>query len=234
MVVERSINIVVANNMKIDNKIIEEIKKTAEGYFVDASSCHDWTHVERVYNLAVKIAKKEGANIGIIKIAAYLHDIGRKEEMDKKGKVCHAEIGFELAEEILSKYNLGEEVVKNIRHCILTHRYRNNHKPETIEAKVLFDADKLDSIGAVGVARDFLFAGFYGGLLYVGNEKEVAENAADYAYTKKDTALLEYYYKLRKVKASILTKTGKEIAKERHEYMAGFFKRFDLEVKGKL
>jgi uncharacterized protein len=220
--------------MKIDNKIIEEIKKTAEGYFVDASSCHDWTHVERVHNLAVKIAKKEKADIGIVKIAAYLHDIGRKEEMDKKGKVCHAEIGSELVEGILAKYNLGKEIVENIKHCILTHRYRNNYKPETIEAKVLFDADKLDSIGAVGVARDFLFAGFYGGLLYVGNEKEVAENAEDYAYTKKDTALLEYYYKLRKVKANILTKAGKEIAKERHEYMADFFKRFDLEVKGKL
>ena len=219
---------------KIDNKTIEEIKKIAEGYFIDASSCHDWTHVERVHNLAVKIAKEEGANIGIVKIATYLHDIGRKEEMDKKGKVCHAEIGFELAEGILSKYNLDEEIVKNIRHCILTHRYRNNHKPETIEAKVLFDADKLDSIGAMGVARDFLFAGFYGGLLYVGNEKKVAENAKDYAYTKKDTALLEYYYKLRKVRASIITKAGKVIAKERHEYMADFFKRFDLEVKGKL
>jgi uncharacterized protein len=222
------------SNMKINNKIIEEVKNIAKKYFIDASSCHDWTHVERVYGLAVKIAQKEGANLNIVKLAAYLHDIGRKEEMEKKGNVCHAEIGSELAEEILSKYNLDEEVVKNIKHCILSHRYRNNHKPETIEAKVLFDADKLDSIGAVGVARDFLFAGYYGGLLYVGNEKQVAENAKDYAYTKKDTALLEYYYKLRKVKSGMMTKTGKEIAKERHEYMANFFKRFDLEVKGKL
>jgi uncharacterized protein len=234
VVVERSINIVVENRMKINNKIIEEIEKIAKTYFVDASSCHDWTHVERVHNLAVKIGKKEGANMNIVKVSAYLHDIGRKEEMCEKGKICHAEVGSKLAEEILIKFNLDEDVVKNIKHCILTHRYRNNHKPETIEAKVLFDADKLDSIGAVGVARDFLFAGSHRGLLYVGNEKQVAKNAKDYAYTKKDTALLEYYYKLRKVKASILTKAGKEIAKERHEYMADFFKRFDLEVKGKL
>lgn len=220
--------------MKINNKIIEEIEKTAKTYFVNASSCHDWTHVERVHNLAVRIAKKEGADMGIVRIATYLHDIGRKEETDKRGKICHAEIGFELSEKILSKYNLDKEIVENIRHCILTHRYRNNHKPETIEAKVLFDADKLDSIGAVGVARDFFFAGYHGGLLYVGNEKKLAKTAKDYAYTEKDTALLEYYYKLRKVKASILTKAGKEIARERHDYIIEFFKRFELEIKGKL
>lgn len=220
--------------MKINNKIIEEIEKTAKTYFVNASSCHDWTHVERVHNLAIRIAKKERADMGIVRIATYLHDIGRKEETDKKGKICHAEIGFELSEKILSKYNLDKEIIENIRHCILTHRYRNNHKPETIEAKVLFDADKLDSIGAVGVARDFFFAGYHGGLLYVGNEKQLAETAKDYAYTEKDTALLEYYYKLRKVKASILTKAGKEIAKERHDYIIEFFKRFELEIKGKL
>jgi uncharacterized protein len=220
--------------MKINNKIIEEVKKIAQGYFVDASSCHDWTHVERVHNLAIRIAEKEGADIGIVKLSAYLHDIGRKEEMDNKGKICHAERGAELAEKILSKYNLDKDIIKNIKHCILAHRYRNDHKPETIEAKVLFDADKLDSIGAVGVARDFLFAGQHKGLLYFGNEKHVAKDAKDYAYTKKDTALLEYYYKLRKVKSGILTRAGKEIAKERHEYMANFFKRFNLEIKGKL
>ncbi len=220
--------------MKINDKIIEEIKNIAQGYFIGASGCHDWNHVDRVYNLAIKIGKKEGANMDIIKIATYLHDIGRKEEMKCKGNFCHAERGSELAEEILQKFNLDKDIIKSVKHCILTHRYRNNHKPETIEAKVLFDADKLDSIGAVGIARDFLFAGNHGGLLYVGNEKQVAEKADDYAYTNKDTALLEYYYKLRKVKAGMLTKAGKEIAKERHEYMADFFKRFELEVKGKL
>ncbi|MCK9445415.1 HD domain-containing protein [bacterium] len=220
--------------MKVDNKIIEEIEKIAKSYFVGASSCHDWTHIERVYNLAVRIAKKEGANSDIVKIAAYLHDIGRKEEMESKGSFCHAKRGSELAGEILSKYNLDKAVVENIKHCILAHRSSDEYKPQTIEAKVLFDADKLDSIGAVGTARDFLFAGFLGSCLYTGNEKETMKNPKKYSYTKEDTAVLEYYYKLSKVKSEIITKTGKEIAKERHEYMADFFKRFELEVKGKL
>ncbi len=221
--------------MKISSKIIKEVKEKAKSFFVNASGCHDWDHVERVYNLSLKIAEKEGADMNILKLAAYLHDIGRKEEMDGGGKVCHAENGVVLAESILFPYNLDEDIVENIKHCILSHRYRNGYKPKTIEAKILFDADKLDSIGAVGVARDFLFAGYLGAThLYTGNEKKLVKKAKDYAYTKEDSALLEYYYKLKNVRSKILTKTGKEIAKERDKYMADFFRRFDLEVKGLL
>ncbi|MFA5013855.1 MAG: HD domain-containing protein [Candidatus Paceibacterota bacterium] len=221
--------------MKINVKIIKEIETEAKKYFVNCSGCHDWTHVERVYKLAVRIAKKEKADMNIIKMAVYLHDIGRKEEMDSKGKICHAEKGVELAQEILAKYNLDKAVIENIKHCILSHRNKNNHDPKSIEAKVLFDADKLDSIGAVGVARDFLFAGYAGcAHLYTGNEKKLLKNARNYAYTEEDSALLEYYYSIKKIKSKILTKTGKEIAEERHKFMADFFKRFELEIKGVL
>jgi len=221
--------------MKINNKIIEEVKEKAKEFFVSASGCHDWSHVERVYNLALRIAKKEKSDINVIKLAAYLHDVGRREEMQSKGKICHAEKGVELAEKILEKYNLDKDIIENIKHCILTHRFRNDHKPTTIEAKILFDADKLDSIGAVGVGRDFLFAGSSGSnCLYTGNEKKLLKNARDFSFTKEDSAFLEYYFKLKKVKSKILTKTGKKIAEERHNYMVDFFKRFELEVKGLL
>ena len=194
--------------MKINNKIIEEVKEEAQNYFVGASGCHDWSHVERVYNLALKIAKKEKADLNVVKLSAYLHDVGREEEMDSKGKVDHAEKGVLLAEKILEKYNLDEQIKENILHCILSHRYRNDHKPLTIEAKILFDADKLDSIGAIGIGRDFLFAGSAGSCsLYTGHEKKLLKNAREYSFTKEDSALLEYYFKLRKIKSIILTKT---------------------------
>lgn len=218
--------------MKINNKIIKEVKNKTRKFFIGASGCHDWSHVERVYNLAIKIAKKEKANLGIIKLAVYLHDIGRKEEMDSKGKVCHAEKSVELAEKILLSCNLDKKIIENIKQCILSHRYRNDHQPKTIEAKVLFDADKLDSIGAIGIARDFLFAGYLGNCLYTGNEKKLAKNARSYSYTNEDSALLEYYFKLKKIKEKMLTKTGKKIAEERHNYMADFFRRFEKEIKG--
>jgi uncharacterized protein len=219
--------------MKINSKIIEEVKEKSRQFFVGASGCHDWSHVERVYNLALKIAGKEKADIGVIKLASYLHDIGRKEEMQSRGKIDHAEKGVELAEKILEEYNLDENVKENILHCVLSHRYRNSHVPKTIEAKILFDADKIDSIGAIGIGRDFLFAGSSGSnCLYTGNEKKLAKNAREYSYTKEDSALLEYYFKLVRVKSKILTKTGKEIAKGRHEFMVNFFKKFEAEIKG--
>lgn len=162
---------------KLNNKeIIGRIREDAKGFFVGASGCHDWTHVDRVKNLAMHIGKKEKANLFVLEIAAYLHDIGRREEMKEKGLFCHAEHGAKLSQRILKKYNPEKEIVDNIIHCIESHRYRNSNIPETIEAKVLFDADKLDSIGAIGIARDFLFAGSAGSkTLYTGNEKKAGE-----------------------------------------------------------
>lgn len=216
-------------------EILDNIKQEAKKYFIGASGCHDWSHVERVYNLATKIAKQENADLFIIQAAAYLHDIGRKEEMNGKGKICHAQRGAELAEIILLKYQLDQTIINNILHCIKSHRFRNNNKPETIEAKVLFDADKLDSIGAVGVARDFLFAGHSGSnCLYTGNEKKLAKNAQDYSYGEEDSALLEYYFKLIKVKDKVVTATGKKIAQVRHNYMVDFFNRFEKEIEGEI
>jgi len=213
--------------------IIEKIREEAKKYFIGASGCHDWTHVERVRNLAMHIGKEEGADLFVLEIAAFLHDIGRKEEMKAKGAFCHAEQGAKEAEEILSKYKINDSFVKNILHCIITHRYRNNNKPETIEAKCLFDADKLDSIGAIGVARDFLFAGHSASnILYTGNEKELASSDQDYSFTKEDTAILEWEVKLKYIKDKMITETGKKIAKSRHNYMENFFNEFWLEVDG--
>ena len=214
-------------------EIIKKVKVEAKNYFEDASGCHDWTHVERVRNLGMRIGKEEGADLLVLELAAYLHDIGRKEEMKAKGAFCHAEFGAKEAENILIKYNLKKEQLENISHCIITHRYRNSHKPETIEAKCLFDADKLDSIGAIGVARDFLFAGHSASnILYTGNEKKLAKLGKDYSFTKEDTAILEWEVKLKYIKNKMITKTGKKIAKSRHEYMDSFFKEFWLEVTG--
>lgn len=214
-------------------EIIKKIEIEAKKFFVGASGCHDWTHVDRVRNLALHIGKKEKANLFILEIAALLHDIGRKGEMKSKGYFCHAVYGGEVARKILPKYGLSKDEIENIIHSIQTHRYRNEHIPNTIEAKVLFDADKLDSIGAIGVARDFLFAGNAGSNnLYTGNEKKLASTKKDHSYTKEDSALLEYYIKLRFIYKKMLTNEGKKIAKERQKFMNDFFSRFNREIKG--
>ncbi|MHB8903870.1 MAG: HD domain-containing protein [Patescibacteria group bacterium] len=218
--------------MKINKKIISQVEIEAKKFFVGASGCHDWTHVQRVLNLALHIGKKEKADLNILSLACLLHDVGRKEEMKSKGKFCHAEKGAEIAAKILQKRKIDQDIIDNITHCIVSHRYRNQHIPKTIEAKVLFDSDKIDSIGAVGIGRVFLFAGYFKMALYTGNEKKIAKQKKDMIYTVEDTALLEYEFKLKNIKNKILTKTGKKIAKERSDFMDLYFKRFREEVKG--
>lgn len=219
----------------LSKTIIKEIETQAKEYFKHATGCHDWTHVERVRNMALKIGRKEGADLNILEVAVLLHDIGRKEEIKKSGAFCHAEKSAKLAIEILKKYNLPKETEKNILNCIIAHRFRNEHRPETIESKVLYDADKLDSIGAVGVGRSFLFAGGPGSqCLYTGNESELVKTGKDHAFTREDSAILEYEFKLKKVKDKMFTKEGKKIAQERHKFMQEFFERFWHEVDGKM
>jgi uncharacterized protein len=212
-------------------RITVEIEDIAKKYFINSDGCHDWSHVERVRSMALRIGKEEKANLDILEIAALLHDICRKED---DGVFCHAEEGEKEAAKILKNYDMvSKEDKENILHCILTHRFRKNNIPETIEAKVLFDADKLDSIGAIGLSRAFLFAGSAGAnRLYTGNEKELATIGKDMSFTKEDTAILEYEFKLKKIKDKMMTKTGKKIAEGRHLHMEGFINRFWEEVKG--
>jgi len=220
--------------MVITNEVIKKIEKEAKRYFKGASGCHDWTHVERVKNLALHIGKAEKADLKLLEVAILLHDIGRRDEMKTKGAFCHAIQSGKIARKILPKYGFKQKKIDEIVHCIEAHRYRNDIVPSTIEARVLFDADKLDSIGAVGIGRAFLFAGGPGSnIMYNGKEKELAKTNKNFTYKKDDSAVLEYEIKLKYVKNKMLTKEGKMIAKERHLFMEKFFKEFWLEVEGK-
>lgn len=210
--------------------IFEQIKKRTKSYFQGAKGSHDWSHVERVYNLCMRIGKKENADLEILKLSAILHDIGRKYQDETNGKIDHSVKGVELAQAILKQYNLEEDKIRKILHCIETNRFRGNKKPKSKEAKVLFDADKLDAIGAVGIGRAILFSGEIGAKLHNKNVdiKKTKE------YSKEDTAYREFLVKLSKIKNRIFTKEGKKIAKERHEFMVKFFNRLNKEVDGKL
>ncbi len=208
---------------------LEQIKSLAHKMFENAKGSHDWDHTLRVYGLCERIGKAEGADMEVVKISAYLHDIGRSIQDQSEGQVCHAEEGAKLACRIIEKLPLSNIQKDNIIHCVRSHRFRGNHEPRTTEAKVLFDADKLDSIGAVGVARAFLFAGEVGAKLH--NPEVNLENTLP--YSKDDTGYREFKLKLSRVKDRILTAEGKKLAKDRHEFMESFFKRFLEEYEGK-
>lgn len=209
--------------------IAEFIKEKAEKLFEGARGSHDWEHTLRVSCLCEQIGPAEKADMDVLRVAAYLHDIGRAGQDLSLGSVCHAEKGAEMARPIVEKLPLSEEQKANIIHCIRAHRFRGKCRPESAEAKVLFDADKLDAIGAVGVARAFLFAGEVGARLHNPGMK-IEETMP---YSREDTGFREYKVKLCKIKDRILTEEGKKIADERHAFMEGFFNRFLEEYEGK-
>jgi uncharacterized protein len=167
--------------------------------------------------------------MAVLEAAAYLHDIGRADQDTANGSVCHAIKGAEKARVILSALPMGEARKQNIIHCVRAHRFRDGHAPATKEAKVLFDADKLDAIGAVGVARAYLFAGELGARLHNPNARPESVQA----YSKDDTGHREFVVKLSKIKTRMLTDEGRRIAEERHAFMTAFFERFLDEYDGK-
>lgn len=207
--------------------LAKKVKKILDG----SPGCHDWQHTERVLRNAKIIAVKEKkVDRLVVELAALLHDICRPEEFKSKGKVCHANLGAEKAVEMLKDTGFTDEkIIKDVSECVRRHRYRANTSPRTLEEKIVFDADKLDSLGAIGIGRAFHFAGWIGAGIH--NLKESALQSE--SYSAEDTAYREYLVKLRDIHKRMLTKTGRKIAVQRHKFMEKYFKRLNKEVFGK-
>ncbi len=210
--------------------MIEDIRKTSRAFLENARGSHDWDHTQRVCGLCERIGPAEKADMDVLRVAAALHDIGRGFQDEANGAVCHAEKGADLARPIVMKMPLSDRRKENALHCIRSHRFRGSNIPETAEARVLFDADKLDAIGAVGVARAYLFAGEIGARLHNPN----IDVANTRPYSIEDTGYREFALKLRRIKDRMLTDTGRKIARDRHEFMEAFFQRFLEEYAGKM
>ncbi len=206
------------------------VRGKAEAFFRGARGSHDWDHTERVLRLCLRIGKREKADLDVLRLAALLHDIGREAEDRTYGRVCHGRAGAALAGKLLRERGLDPGLVRAVVHCIRTHRFRKRAVPKTLEAKVLFDADKLDSIGAVGIGRAFLFAGEVGARLH---DKDIVVRRTK-PYTRDDTAYREFLVKLGRVRERIFTREGKRIAAERHRFMVEFFDRLNRETDGAL
>jgi len=217
-------------------KIKEIVKKEL------SSSHHDIEHIERVYNLCLHLSKYESnVDLEILKPAALLHDIARfKEFQDKTGKIEHATLGAEMAEEALKTLGYSREKIEQIKHCIIVHRYRRNRKPRTIEAKILFDADKLDALGTVGVARAFMMVGHYNQKIYsnIPIEKYLKDNVfggkaeGGLKDVSKHTPNIEYELKLEHIAERLYTPKAKAMSKERLRFMENFFERLKMEIYG--
>ena len=177
-------------------------------------SAHDAEHVRRVLFLALEIAEAEpAADRDVLIAACLLHDIGREEQF-RDPSLCHAQVGAEKAYRFLLDHDFSENFAAHVRDCVRTHRFRSGDPPSTIEAKILYDADKLDVTGAVGMARTFFHASKIGEPLYrLLPDGSVSDGSQE--EPEPHSVLREYKIKLEGIYDHFLTVRGGEMARQR-------------------
>ena len=211
--------------------IIEATKAFVKSELLDAEGGHDWFHIERVYKNTLLIARNEPVDITVVSLAALLHDIA-----DPKFHNGDETIGPRVASAFLLKHNVDSEIIEHVTQIIENMSFKNsfdlNASFTSKEMEVVQDADRLDAIGAIGIARRFNYGGFKDRALY---NPEIPPNLnmtkAEYKAAKAPT-INHFYEKLLLLKDKMNTKTGRRIASDRHKYMEGFLKQFYAEWEG--
>ena len=215
------------DNQTIINKTIDFVKET----LADAEGGHDWWHIYRVWKNAQHISKEEGSvDILVVELGALLHDIA-----DSKFHDGDEEIGPKTARDFLNSLELSEDVVSHVENIVRHVSYSKSIEGKTWtspELSVVQDADKLDALGAIGIARVFNYGGHKGRPLYDPNVQPIQINTKeDYKQTGQ-TSINHFPEKLLLLKDKMNTKTGREIAQGRHEFMEQYLKQFHAEWEG--
>ncbi|WP_028401035.1 HD domain-containing protein [Ectobacillus panaciterrae] len=194
----------------------------------DASG-HDWYHIERVHKLAIAISEKEGGDRFIIEMAALLHDVADEKLNESE------EAGLKRVQDWLIKLAVKEDDVRHILHIIMNMSFKGGHggNVETLEGKIVQDADRLDAIGAIGIARTFAYGGAKGRLMYDPNIPPRESMTKEQYRRANDPSLNHFYEKLLKLKDLMNTETAKHMAGERHAYMEEFIQQFMKEWNAK-
>ena len=191
-------------------------------------SAHDTQHVYRVLHYAMDIAAHEqGIDLAVLRAACLLHDIGRAEQYANP-KIDHAACGAEKACVWLEANGYSADFARAVSECILAHRFRSDSLPQSLEAKILFDADKLDACGAMGMARTLLYNGIVGLPLYMLDENgAVLDGYSD----TQNTFFREYKFKLEKLYDRFYTRRGEELAQSRRAAAQAFYEALLREAR---
>ena len=213
------------------NRLIEEATAFVRGELENEASGHDWWHIARVTNMAKHIAEQEGADVFICEMAALLHDIA-DEKLNKGGE----EVGLRRVKDCLEGHHADQETIDTIIEIISTMSFKGGNRPPmtTIEGMVVQDADRLDAIGAIGIARTFAYAGAHGDLIYDPDIQPREKMTKEEYRTEKSTAVNHFYEKLLKLKNLMNTNSAKEMAEARHQLMEDFLQKFYHEWEGNL
>lgn len=201
---------------------------TIENYMLKCmnDSAHDEQHIYRVLYAALEIANDYSVDNDVLITASLLHDIGRNAQINDSS-LDHAIVGSSMAYDYLISIGWQNEKARHVKNCISTHRYRNHNEPQTIEAEILFDADKLDATGTLGIARTLLYKGTVAEPIYSVDEK------GNIQYGIEDSVpsfFHEYNWKLSKLYDRFYTKLAKAIAEKRRQASIEFYQSIVQEV----
>lgn len=193
-------------------------------------SSHDPEHIYRVLYSALYIAKKTKENVDydILIAACLLHDIGRNEQFANP-KICHAIAGSKKAKAFLLENNWDEDRAEQVRRCISTHRYRGDNIPESIEAKILFDADKLDVAGGLGIARTLIYKGQTACPIYTTDANGIRDGKNSH---EPESFYKEYNFKLKNLYSKFYTQTARSMALKRRKAAVDFFASLSSQISG--
>ena len=212
------------------SSIISKTCKFVENRLAGDGSGHDWWHIFRVWTLAKKIAVEEKAQLETVELGALLHDIA-----DWKFHGGDDSIGPAMAQEFLSNNDVDPQLTESVVDIVSTISYKGAGVAtpmKTLEGKIVQDADRLDAIGALGIARTFAYGGYKNRLIYHPDEKPVLHQSyTDYKKNKGHT-INHFYEKLLLLRERMNTKTGKQIADGRHQFMENFLEQFYREWDG--
>ena len=202
----------------------------AQSWYPVNDHVHGFDHVLRVFHMVERLSLAENADIEIVRAAALLHDAqGSETEGGDMGRLNHHYTSAEFARQVLETEGWPEDRIQKVLHCIRAHRFRDqSEQPQTIEAQVLFDADKLDAIGAIGVARALAYS-VVEGLPFYAEPSDYFLQIGKTEPGEPHTAYHEHLFKLRKIKTLLYTTTAQAIADQRHRIMDEFFMQLAAE-----
>ena len=215
-----------------DNDSVTRTTDFMKAKFADESSGHDWWHLYRVWNLAKHIATKEkGVDLLVVELAALLHDIADWKFYDDD------EAGPKAAQKWLSSIDVDPDIIAKVEDIVRHISFKGANvksKLSTLEGYIVSDADKLDAIGAIGIARAFAYGGSADRIMYDPDRKPKHHDSFE-AYKNDKTGTINHFYdKLLLLKDRMYTQTGKQIAIHRHEFMENYLKEFYAEWEGEL
>jgi len=214
--------------MTIIDTTIQFVKQQLQ----NAEGGHDWFHIERVYKNALLIAKEEDCDVTVVKLAALLHDIA-----DSKFHDGDESVGPKIAREFLESQNISENIITHVIAIIENISFKGGNFEKKFTSKelaIVQDADRLDAIGAIGIARTFNYGGFKNRPIYNPNIQPNLNMSKEEYKNSEAPTLNHFYEKLLLLKDKMNTETGKKIAKKRHDFMVHFLAQFYAEWDGEV